>query len=108
MIFYKNIKENKIALDVESTGCNSLDELIEKGWVLVEVEGKWFYKLDADEKEGYYKWNLKESFDDFLRGIKNGTCFLSENNAKKAVKYLRKLVIKDLAQVGENVEKEEK
>ena len=107
MIFYKNFKDNRIALDVESTGCNSFEELIEKGWKLVELEGKWFYKLDADEKEGYYKWNLKEDFDAYLRGITNGTCFLSEDNAKKAVKYLRKLLLKDLSQVGENVKNEE-
>lgn len=108
MIFYKNIKENKTALDVESTGCNSLDELIAKGWVLVEVEGKCFYKLDDTEKEGYYAWPLNGQLGDFLRGTKNGTCFLSKNNVEKAVKYLKKLALKDLMQAGENVEKEEK
>ena len=107
MIFYKNIKDNKIALDVESTGCNSLDELAEKGWKLVKIEGKWFYKIDDTESKGYYEWSLKEQLNDFLRGTKNGTCFLSQNNAEKAVKYLRRLALKDLCQVGENAKKEE-
>lgn len=104
MSFLKNVKDNRIVLDIESTGCNSLDELIKNGWELVSAEGKGFYKLDAAEEAGYYEWSLKDYFDDFLKGTKNGTCFLSEDNAKKAVKYLRKLSTKDLIQAGDENE----
>jgi len=99
MIFYRNKFLEKITTNIEDTKCNGFEELSKKGWEMINITQHSFYMLDEAEPSGYYEWTMGGASDRFRQGVSNGMCFLSETNAKKAVKYLRRLSNKDLEEV---------